>query len=97
MPFGDSITDGFGTAGGYRVELFRLAHEAGKNITFVGSASNGPATVDGATFPPQHEGHSGFTIDTTPSRSGIAPLVSSVMQEFTPHIVFHKDGWCDDR
>jgi hypothetical protein len=87
MPFGDSITDGFGTAGAYRVELFRLAHQAGKNVTFVGSASNGPSMVDGVPFPPQHEGHSGFTIDPTQSRSGISPLVSTVMPEFTPHIV----------
>src|SRR5512141_709254 len=43
MPFGDSITDGFGVPGGFRVELFRLAHQAGKNVTFVGTGSNGPA------------------------------------------------------
>jgi lysophospholipase L1-like esterase len=87
MPFGDSITDGYGVAGGYRVELFRLAHQAGKNVTFVGTGSNGPAEVDGVKFPPNHEGHSGYTIDKTPSRSGIAPLVSTVMPQFTPHVV----------
>jgi hypothetical protein len=64
MPFGDSITDGYNadTPGGYRVELFRRAHSAGKNITFVGSGWNGPDTVDGAPFPHNHEGHSGWTI-----------------------------------
>lgn len=87
MPFGDSITDGYGTAGGYRVELFRLAHQAGKNITFVGTGSNGPPMVDGVTFPPNHEGHSGFTIAPTSGRSGISPLVATVMPQFTPHIV----------
>jgi hypothetical protein len=87
MPFGDSITDGFGTIGAYRVELFRLAHQAGKNITFVGRESNGPAMVDGVAFPPKHEGHSGFTIAPAGGRSGISPLVSMVMPEFTPHIV----------
>lgn len=87
LPFGDSITDGFGTGGAYRVELFRLAHQAGKNVTFVGTGSNGPQMVDGVTFPPNHEGHSGFTIDPTQSRSGISPLVSGVMPQFTPHIV----------
>ena len=87
MPFGDSITDGFGVAGGYRVELFRQAHQAGKSITFVGSGSNGPAQVDGVAFPPKHEGHSGFTIDKTPNRSGIAPLVASVMPTYAPHII----------
>jgi lysophospholipase L1-like esterase len=95
MPFGDSITDGYGTAGGYRVELFRLAHQAGKNITFVGTGSNGPQMVDGVAFPPQHEGHSGFTIDPTQSRSGISPLVATVMPQFTPHIVLLMIGTND--
>jgi lysophospholipase L1-like esterase len=87
MPFGDSITDGYGTAGAYRVELFRLAHQAGKNITFVGSQSNGPSMVDGVPFPPQHEGHIGFTIYPTPSRSGISPFVDSSIPQYTPHII----------
>jgi lysophospholipase L1-like esterase len=87
MPFGDSITDGFGVPGGYRVELFRGAHQAGKNVTFVGTGSNGPAEVDGVAFPPNHEGHSGYTIDTTPSRAGIAPLVATVMPQFRPQVV----------
>ena len=87
MPFGDSITDGYGVPGGYRIELFRLAHQAGKNITFVGSGINGPTTVDGVAFPQQHEGHSGYTIDPTPSRSGISPLVATVMPKYTPHII----------
>jgi lysophospholipase L1-like esterase len=95
MPFGDSITDGYGTAGGYRVELFRLAHQAGKSITFVGTGSNGPAMVDGVAFPPQHEGHSGFTIDPTASRSGVSPLVATVMPQFTPHIVLLMIGTND--
>jgi hypothetical protein len=87
MPFGDSITDGFGTAGAYRVEFFRLAHQASKNITFVGTGSNGPAMVDGVTFPPNHEGHSGYTIAPAGGRQGISPLVATVMPQFTPHII----------
>jgi lysophospholipase L1-like esterase len=87
MPFGDSITDGYGVPGGYRIELFTLAHQAGKKITFVGSSTNGPATVDGVAFPQHHEGHSGYTIDPTPSRSGISPLVATVMPQNTPHII----------
>ena len=87
MPFGDSITDGFGTDGSYRIELFRLAHQAGKNITFVGSQSNGPSMVDGVPFPPEHEGHSGFTIYPTPSRSGISPFVDTSIPQFAPHII----------
>jgi lysophospholipase L1-like esterase len=103
MPFGDSITDGYNadTPGGYRVELFRRAHAAGKNITFVGSGQNGPATVDGVAFPRNHEGHSGWTIDPTPSRSGISTLLKndgssqSVMVKYTPHIVLLMIGTND--
>jgi len=107
MPFGDSITDGYNsdTPGGYRVELFRLAHSAGKNVTFVGHLSNGPGSpVDGVTFPPNHEGHSGWTIYPTSSRSGIstclsngcgAPNQQSVMLTYTPHIVLLMIGTND--
>ena len=97
MPFGDSITDGYNpdTPGGYRVELFRLAHSEGKKITFVGSGSNGPTTVDGAPFPPNHEGHSGWTIAPAGGRSGISTLVSTVMPKYTPHIVLLMIGTND--
>ena len=97
MPFGDSITDGFNsdTPGGYRVELFRRAHSAGKNITFVGSGYNGPDTVDGVAFPHNHEGHSGWTIAPEGGRSGISTLVSTVMPQFTPHIVLLMIGTND--
>lgn len=87
MPFGDSITDGFGVAGAYRVELFRLANQAGHSITFVGSGWNGPSDVDGIPFPPNHEGHSGYTIEDETGRSGILPLVPTVMPTYTPHII----------
>lgn len=70
LPLGDSITDGIGFAGGYRVELFHKAHADGKNVTFVGGSMNGPATVDGVTFPKSHEGHSGWTISQI---DGIVP------------------------
>jgi lysophospholipase L1-like esterase len=61
---GDSITDGVGVTGGggYRIDLFRMAVEAGFDITFVGTFSNGPNTVAGETFPKNHEGVSGETI-----------------------------------
>ena len=97
MPFGDSITDGYNadTPGGYRVELFRLAHSAGKNITFVGSAQNGPAMVDGVSFPQQHEGHSGWTIAPAGGRSGISTLVATTMPKFKPHIVLLMIGTND--
>ncbi len=97
MPFGDSITDGYNgdTPGGYRVELFRLAHAAGKNITFVGSGSNGPNTVGGVAFPHNHEGHSGWTIAPAGGRSGISTLVSTVMPQYKPDIVLLMIGTND--
>ncbi|MDT7786156.1 MAG: hypothetical protein QOF58_4575 [Pseudonocardiales bacterium] len=54
MPLGDSITHGFSTPGGYRVELWRR-----HAVDFVGSASNGPVGLGDH----DHEGHSGFRID----------------------------------
>jgi lysophospholipase L1-like esterase len=88
MPFGDSITEGApNNNGGYRIQLFHLAHQAGKTITFVGSVSNGPAQVDGAAFPPNNEGHGGYTIDNSSGHSGIAPLVATVMPTYKPHII----------
>ena len=97
MPFGDSITDGYNadTPGGYRVELFRRMHAAGKSVTFVGSGSNGPATVDGVPFPFNHEGHSGWTIAPAGGRSGISTLVSTVMPQYKPHIVLLMIGTND--
>ena len=97
MPFGDSITDGYNpdTPGGYRIELFRLAHAAGKNITFVGSGQNGPSMVDGVQFPQHHEGHSGWTIAPAGGRSGISTLVASVMPQYQPQIVLLMIGTND--
>jgi len=106
MPFGDSITDGYNgdTPGGYRVELFRRAHADGKNITFVGTGSNGPSNVDGVSFPPRHEGHSGWTIYPAGGRKGISQCLQanadclktgSVMPEYKPDVVLLMIGTND--
>lgn len=87
LPLGDSITDGFNVPGGYRIELFRVAHAAGKSLTFVGSGANGPTMVNNVAFPRNHEGHSGFTIDRSTGREGILPLVDGAMSTHRPHIV----------
>ncbi len=34
-----------------------------QSLTYVGSASGGPTTVDGVPFPRSHEGHGGYTIE----------------------------------
>jgi lysophospholipase L1-like esterase len=105
LPLGDSITEGFGyrgsssdpdNQGGYRIELFRQAVTDGKNITFVGSATNGPTTVAGKTFPRTHEGHGGYTIDTDSGHSGISGnITNSAMSNYKPHIVLLMIGTND--
>jgi lysophospholipase L1-like esterase len=85
MPFGDSITQGFDVAGGYRAPLFHLALAADRDITFVGSANDySVPTVDGTAFPKNHEGHGGFTIE---GNNGIAQFVSTSIPSFGPHII----------
>jgi hypothetical protein len=63
LPLGDSITFGIQYEGAWRVELFTKAVGDSKKITFVGSQMNGPSMAGGMTFPKNHEGHSGYTID----------------------------------
>jgi lysophospholipase L1-like esterase len=89
LPLGDSITDGIGFSGGYRVELFHLALEAGKNITYVGRSMNGPSMVDGQPFPQAHEGHSGWTIQQ------IDDIVPSPALDDDPHIILLHIGTND--
>jgi len=85
MPFGDSITQGFNVSGGYRAPLFHLALAAKHAITFVGSASDySVPTVDGTTFPKNHEGHGGYTIE---GNNGIAQFVSSSIPNYKPNII----------
>jgi lysophospholipase L1-like esterase len=61
MPLGDSITDGVGVSGGgsYRTGLWQRLANAGIATDFVGSLSNGPASLGDH----DHEGHSGWRID----------------------------------
>jgi lysophospholipase L1-like esterase len=89
LPLGDSITYGIGYNGGYRVELFRKAHADGKLITFTGSLSNGPNMVDGATFPKNNEGHSGWKIDQ------LLPLIPMPAFQPPPHIILLMIGTND--
>ena len=105
MPLGDSITWGVGSSGsggGYRVPLFRLALMNNELITFVGhgtandpDAPNGPSTVDGVAFPRNHEGYSGYTIDTGGGRTGISTIIDAAFMANTPHIVLLMIGTND--
>jgi lysophospholipase L1-like esterase len=94
LPFGDSITDGFNVPGGYRIDLFQRSLTANKRLTFVGSSVNGPTMVGGQTFPRNHEGHSGYTIDTGSGFTGISPLVPTAIG-FNPNIVLLMIGTND--
>jgi lysophospholipase L1-like esterase len=90
LPLGDSITFGLGFDGGYRVELFRLALQDEREITFTGTQPpNGPGTVEGVTFPRNHEGISGETIQQ------IANRVPSPALNEMPHIVLVHAGTND--
>lgn len=89
LPLGDSITDGIGFSGGYRVRLFELALEDDKEITFVGGSMNGPQMVDGQPFPRAHEGHSGWTI------AQIDGIVPDPALNVAPHIVLLHIGTND--
>lgn len=89
LPLGDSITDGFGVPGGYRIKLFSLALADGKSITYVGNSTNGPDMVDGQPFPRKHEGHSGWTI------TQIDNIVPSPALDELPHIILLHIGTND--
>jgi len=71
---------------------------AGKNITFVGSQTsmNAPNTVQNRTFPKQHEGHDGYTIDTGSGSSGISgSITDQAMANYHPNIVLLMIGTND--
>jgi lysophospholipase L1-like esterase len=95
LPLGDSITDGIGSnGGGYRVELFRQAVLNNKNITFVGSKANGPTTVEGKSFPRNHEGYSGYSINQ------LAGVVPNPALNGDPNIILlmigTNDSWVEE-
>jgi hypothetical protein len=100
LPFGDSITQGVNSSdgGGYRAPLFKLAVAASQNITFTGTQMGGPTTVSGKTFPRNHEGYSGYTVESgysTYGTPGIADKVPSPAFNTMPDIVLLHIGTND--
>lgn len=85
MPLGDSITDGFGVPGGYRITLWSSIQNTGKSIDFVGSQSNGPAELGDK----DHEGHSGWRIDQLDTN------IDGWMDTYRPKIVLLHIGTND--
>lgn len=80
MPFGDSITQGYNVAGGYRAPLYKLATAANRNITFVGSRDDYAV----ANVPKNHEGHGGYTIE---GNNGISQFVGTSIPNYKPNII----------
>src|SRR4051812_14742464 len=85
MPLGDSITDGLTVPGGYRIGLWQRFVNAGYKVDFVGSLSNGPASLGDH----DHEGHSGWRIDQ------IDANIVNWLHTFTPHTVLLHIGTND--
>jgi lysophospholipase L1-like esterase len=99
MPVGDSITWKGYCDGAYRADLFKLALTNAKHMTFVGRQKDGPdsVTVNGTTtpFPKNHEGYSGYTIDSGGGRTGISTLIDAALTANPPHIVLLMIGTND--
>jgi lysophospholipase L1-like esterase len=98
LPLGDSITEGYlpsGANGGYRVELFRQAVRAAKNVTFVGTQQNGPTTVENKTFPRRHEGHGGYTIAGGGQGAIAGTITDTAISMYHPNIVLLMIGTND--
>jgi lysophospholipase L1-like esterase len=85
FPLGDSITDGFGVPGGYRIKLWSLIQNLGATIDFVGSLTNGPSELGDK----DHEGHSGWRTDQIDSN------INGWMDTYRPRIVLLHIGTND--
>lgn len=100
LPLGDSITHGLQSSdnAGYRSQLFKLAVAANQKITFTGSQSSGPSQVSGNSFPKNHEGHDGWTVDPGFSKygsGGISSLIPNPALSTVPNIVLLMIGTND--
>jgi lysophospholipase L1-like esterase len=85
MPLGDSLTDGENIPGGYRIELWSRLVADGLPVDFVGSQSNGPASLPDR----DHEGHPGWRIDQ------IAGAAGPWLTRYQPQIVLLLIGTND--
>jgi lysophospholipase L1-like esterase len=85
MPLGDSLTVGFSFPGAYRNALEDDLTAGGRQVDFVGSRRDGPASLaDG-----DHEGHDGWRIDQ------IDTIVESRLATYAPDIVLLLVGTND--
>lgn len=99
MALGDSITDGFTVAGGYRNTLCSLIDTDGLSeaVDFIGSGSNGSG------YDKDHEGHSGWAIAAVPKaedvegrgRNGLTENIDTWMSASKPDMVLLMIGTND--
>lgn len=92
MCLGDSITDGFWMAGGYRNTLCALISENGleSQIDMVGP------NWGGSGYDPQHAGYSGYSIEDIPNqRSGLLNFSEWLMESYPADVVFLEIGTND--
>src|SRR5947209_18768574 len=85
MPLGDSITYGTGDPGGYRIGLWQRLVAGGYKVDFVGSQSNGPASLGDH----DHEGHPGWRIDQLDAN------IVGWLNTYQPHTVLLHIGTND--
>lgn len=92
MCLGDSITDGFWMAGGYRNTLCELISADGleSRIDMVGP------NWGGSGYDPQHAGYSGYSIEDIPNqRSGLLNFSEWLMESYPADVVFLEIGTND--
>jgi lysophospholipase L1-like esterase len=94
MALGDSITDGFQSTdgSGYRCALQSYLDNSADTYNFVGSLSAGTCAetfLNGGTFEPQNEGHSGWTI------AQIQEIEHCTIKGYQPNVVFLDIGTND--
>jgi lysophospholipase L1-like esterase len=85
MPLGDSITDGFNVPGGYRITLKPKLDAGGYATDFVGTQSNGPASLTDR----EHQGLTGWRIDQLDAN------IVTWLQQTTPDTVLLHIGTND--
>ncbi len=103
MCIGDSITDGYFGADGYRKYLYHELTELGYNIDMVGAKSGGNSYTDNGetfTYDGDHSGYSGYAIQYitgTETRQGILEMIEStdMINMCDPDIVLLQIGTND--
>lgn len=104
MALGDSITDGYFGADGYRKYLYHELETMGYSIDMVGAKSGGSTYTglngESFSYDGDHSGYSGYTIEDisgTETRSGILQVIQStdMVKSCDPDIVLLQIGTND--